>query len=58
MFFLIFQEYYENSKGQMRRKTIRTCRDVQKNVQWDGKINEHNCIAEGAIQTTMCVWGM
>jgi hypothetical protein len=39
----------------MRGKPIHVGRDVQKSVQGDGKINEHNCIIGGGIPTTMCI---
>ena len=32
--------------------------DVEKSVQGDGKRNEYNCIAGGAIPTTTCITGM
>jgi hypothetical protein len=56
--FSFFQGDFENSKGQMRGKPIHVGRDVQKSVEGDGKINEHNCVTRGAIPTTMCIRGM
>jgi hypothetical protein len=56
--FSFFQGYYENSKEQTRGKPIYVGRDVQKNVEGDGKRNENNCVAREAILTTMCIKGM
>jgi hypothetical protein len=57
-YLFFFQGYYENSKGHMRGKPIHASRDVQKSVEEDGKINEHNFIARGAIPTTICIIDM
>lgn len=53
--FFVFQENYENFKGEMRELEIHASRDVQKSVRGDGKRNEHNCITGGAISTTMFI---
>ena len=56
---MLVKTSHGNSKGQMREKPIHIGGDVQKSVQWYGKINEHNCIVGGAIPTiTMCIRGM
>ena len=54
----IFQENYENSKGEMGVLEKRVGRDVQKSVQGDGKRNEYNCIEGGVISTTTCIRSM
>jgi len=56
--FSFLQEYFENSKGQSRGKPIHVSTDVQKGVEGDGKINEHNCIARASIPTKICIRGM
>ena len=48
-------ENYENSKREIRGLEIHVDRDVQKNVQGDGKRNEDNCLKGGAISTTTCI---
>ena len=55
---LIFQENYENSKGEMGGSTKHASRDVRKGVQEDGKGNEYNFIEGEVISTTTCIKGM
>ena len=55
---LVFYENYETSKGEMGRSAKHAIRDVQKNVQGDGKGNEDKCIEGGVISTTTCIKGM
>jgi phage tail tube protein FII len=45
----IFQENYENSKGEIEGLEIHVDRDVKKSVQGDGKRNEYNCFEERVI---------
>ena len=51
---LHFEGNYENIKGWTTWFQKYASRNVQKGVQRDGQRNGQNCIAGGAISTTMC----